>query len=307
MSIELKYLKKEDLKKLDNFIIKSLNKFFFVKEPWEKLKEVTKKDYNDIISKKPTIPDLIIYNKTFNKCDCFINSKKNIYIKFPRIQFLLRPKKYEGYDPSCTYSDNKNSFIPEDKKFDFEEEDNKTNIGKKKSINNIIKNGKDIMNNINNKNNMNSENKIKNEEKENIKFEKLNNKFKYNDFLIKNISIYFDNYFQNYIYNELLRSKNNNINFNNNNENQIIEFEKGKNFDNLYYISINERNWQVKDKNTNGIIYKFNNEQLYYYLNEILNRKEKDIFFYINHSVYDIYYEPLLIYNELKNRLFKNN
>ena len=107
MSTKKKILKKEDLLKFDNFIQDSLNKFFFV-NPWDKLYLNTGKYHYDIISNKSTIPDLIIYNKTFNKNDCFYNSSNNYkYIKFPRIQFILRPKKVKNYNPINTYIEEK--------------------------------------------------------------------------------------------------------------------------------------------------------------------------------------------------------
>ena len=95
------------LQKLDDFIQFSLNKYFYV-DAWEKLYEVSGDNHYDIISDKSTIPDLIIYNKSFNKNKCFLHANKNDkYNKFPRVQFLLRPKKFKNYDPSCLYEDEK--------------------------------------------------------------------------------------------------------------------------------------------------------------------------------------------------------
>ena len=95
------------LKKLDDFIQFSLDKYFYV-DSWEKLYIVSGDNHYDIISDKSTIPDLIIYNKSFNKNKCFFYANKNDkYNKFPRVQFLLRPKKFKNYDPSCTYGDEK--------------------------------------------------------------------------------------------------------------------------------------------------------------------------------------------------------
>ena len=53
-----------NFKKLDSFIQNCLDKYFYV-EPWKKLYERTGSLHKDIISDKSTIPDLIIYNKTF--------------------------------------------------------------------------------------------------------------------------------------------------------------------------------------------------------------------------------------------------
>ena len=103
MSKRTNYLKEEDLTKFDKFIQDSLNKYFYV-DTWDKLISNTGKDSYDIISYNSTIPDLVIYNKTFNKSKCFLHTNKNTkFIKFPRIQFLLRPKKVKNYNPSNTY------------------------------------------------------------------------------------------------------------------------------------------------------------------------------------------------------------
>ena len=77
-------------KNLDNYIQKCLNKFQFVevkKELYQKVGD----DLNSIISHKSTIPDLIIWNKPFNKNECFQNMRNSIkYNKFPRVPFYLR-------------------------------------------------------------------------------------------------------------------------------------------------------------------------------------------------------------------------
>ena len=93
---------KNNLKKLDNFIQESLYKYIQVKA-WDELYKNTGKDHKEIISNKSTIPDLVIYNKGFNKLDCFYYpNKKRENIKFPRILFLLRPKKVKEYNPSSS-------------------------------------------------------------------------------------------------------------------------------------------------------------------------------------------------------------
>ena len=91
-------------KELDSFIQNSLDKYFYV-EPWKKLYERTGKLHRDIISDKSTIPDLIIYNKTFNKSDCFIESNEKTFVKFPRMRFILRPKYKKEYNPLSTFGD----------------------------------------------------------------------------------------------------------------------------------------------------------------------------------------------------------
>ena len=100
--MEKNYTRFKKFKELDLFIQNSLDKYFYV-EPWQKLYERTGKLHRDIISDKSTIPDLIIYNKTFNKSDCFLESNEKTYIKFPRIRFILRPKYKKEYNPLATY------------------------------------------------------------------------------------------------------------------------------------------------------------------------------------------------------------
>ena len=122
--MENRYKKNKILKDLDLFIQNTIDKYFYVK-PWKKLYDRTGKLHRDIISDKSTIPDLIIYNKIFNKSDCFFESNNSSYIKFPRMRFILRPKYKKEYNPSSTYgqaddvcfihkqknSDDKNTFI----------------------------------------------------------------------------------------------------------------------------------------------------------------------------------------------------
>jgi hypothetical protein len=103
MSKNQSILNEENLKKFDEFIQDTLNKYFYVK-PWKELYDITGKNHNKIISNKSTIPDLVIYNKGFNKLDCFYfpNEKKQKVI-FPRKQFILRPKKVKDYDSKSKY------------------------------------------------------------------------------------------------------------------------------------------------------------------------------------------------------------
>ena len=96
------YSRFQKFKELDLFIQNSLDKYFYV-EPWQKLYNRTGKFHRDIISDKSTIPDLIIYNKTFNKSECFLESNEKTNIKFPRMRFILRPKYKKEYNPLSTY------------------------------------------------------------------------------------------------------------------------------------------------------------------------------------------------------------
>jgi len=85
-------IKKEDLKNLDEFIQKCLDKFKFV-EPNKELYGTTGIDKDLIISHKSTIPDLVIWNKTFNKNNCFIGANTSHYNEFPRYLFYIKIKK----------------------------------------------------------------------------------------------------------------------------------------------------------------------------------------------------------------------
>ena len=97
-------------RELDDFIQNSLDKFFFV-EPWKNLYENTEMFSRYIISNKSTIPDLIIFNKTFNKNDCFEGADRNYFNKFPRMRFILRPRYKKFYNPCDTIGKNESIFI----------------------------------------------------------------------------------------------------------------------------------------------------------------------------------------------------
>ena len=85
-------VQKEDLKNLDEFIQKCLDNFKFV-EPKKELYEATGSDKDLIISHKSTIPDLVIWNQTFNKNNCFIGANTLQSNEFPRYLFYIKIKK----------------------------------------------------------------------------------------------------------------------------------------------------------------------------------------------------------------------
>ena len=75
--------------KLDNFIQESLNKFKFTKSHPELLKNISSLSHL-ILNSKPTLPDLVIFSKPFNKNNCFYSYKNNNkYISFPRRKFFV--------------------------------------------------------------------------------------------------------------------------------------------------------------------------------------------------------------------------
>ena len=86
-----KCISKKDLTNLDEFIQNCLDKFKFI-DPKEEFYEATGDEKDLIISHKSTIPDLVIWNKVFNKNECFIESNNKKMNSFPRFQFYLRIK-----------------------------------------------------------------------------------------------------------------------------------------------------------------------------------------------------------------------
>ena len=106
---------------LDKFIQSCLNKFEFV-EPIKELYETTGEDNNYIISHKSTIPDLVIWNKTFNKNECFADCSIKKNNPFPRFKFYLRLNKSK--ETKKSHKKRKNNIQNHDQE---EELSNKTN------------------------------------------------------------------------------------------------------------------------------------------------------------------------------------
>jgi hypothetical protein len=78
-----------DHNKLDNFIQDSLNKFTLSKSHPELIKNIS--SLSDLIfTSKSSLPDLVIFNRHFNKNNCFYSTKKiNYYNSFPRKKFVV--------------------------------------------------------------------------------------------------------------------------------------------------------------------------------------------------------------------------
>ena len=74
--------------KLDDFIQNSLDKYSFADVTQDMLDSASIYSKH-IISNKPAIPDLVIYNKKFNKNDCFVDADTTKFNPFPRQIFLL--------------------------------------------------------------------------------------------------------------------------------------------------------------------------------------------------------------------------
>ena len=138
------------LNNLDEFIQKCLDNFKFI-EPKQELYDATGADKNIIISHKSTIPDLVIWNKTFNKNNCFIGADNSKETKFPRYLFYIKIKKSKKSKKNNL--ENKNTKNNSSNNFDitfFEKNNNQENnpidINK-----NIIINNNVINNNLSNK------------------------------------------------------------------------------------------------------------------------------------------------------------
>ena len=86
---QMKNQKMQLHKELDKYIQNCLNKFRFV-EPQKDFYNIVDKERKSIISYKSTIPDLVIWNQTFNKNECFFDSDLSIKNPFPRFKFFLR-------------------------------------------------------------------------------------------------------------------------------------------------------------------------------------------------------------------------
>jgi hypothetical protein len=70
-------------KALDDFIQNSLDKYSFI-DPWQDLYDSAGIYSKFIISNKSAIPDLVIYNKKFNKNECFYEAGTSEVNNFPR-------------------------------------------------------------------------------------------------------------------------------------------------------------------------------------------------------------------------------
>jgi len=69
---------------MDNFIQSSLDKFEYEEYP-DHLINIDERLKDMLTSKSPLTPDLVIFNETFNKNLCFLDSSStNAYQAFPR-------------------------------------------------------------------------------------------------------------------------------------------------------------------------------------------------------------------------------
>ena len=127
---------------LDNFIQQCLDNFKFI-DPKQEFYDATGNEKDLIISHKSTIPDLVIWNKKFNKNDCFEESNSKKMNPFPRFQFYLRIKSNKDKDKKKEKKNEK-------------EKNNQNNKTKKEKESKKNKKKQDKKNNNHNGNNNNS-------------------------------------------------------------------------------------------------------------------------------------------------------
>ena len=153
---------------LDEFIQSCLNKFKFI-EPIQSFYDATGKDKDLIISHKSTIPDLVIWNKPFNKNECFEGANLNDNNTFPRFRFYLRldkDKNAKGNKNNKDYKDKKYKKNKKNKK--IKSKNNENNNNEINDNNNeedaLIKqmNFMNINNNFNDNNDMSKKNNYNN-------------------------------------------------------------------------------------------------------------------------------------------------
>ena len=165
-------IQKEDLKNLDDFIQKCLDNFKFV-EPKKELYESTGTDKDIIISHKSTIPDLVIWNKTFNKNNCFIGANTSVQNEFPRFLFYIKIKQNKKTKNNNLKNNNKKN--NNDFDIEFFENDNKNKNAKNNNINNNINTETKTNINITKQQNKNNSNiKLKNNKNNTINDKNVN-------------------------------------------------------------------------------------------------------------------------------------
>ena len=164
-SINRNLLLNTELQKLnDESIQQILNQYKYYEEKKE-FKESTGKDVDLVISHKPTIPDLVIYNKTFNKNNCFLEANTNEKNQFPRKQFFIRFNE-ENREKFKKYSNSNKRKKGNEKK--------EENSNKKKEIE--IKSGQVKIQEIPKNNNSDDDDQYNEEETKNSDLNKVNEK-----------------------------------------------------------------------------------------------------------------------------------
>ena len=152
----------------DEYIQQILNKYKYYDEKDEFYKN-TGKDADLIISHKPTIPDLVIYNKPFNKNECFKEGNMNENNLFPRKKFFIKfnEKDREQFEKYNLKKQKKENVKKDDNKLDKNKVENKNKTNKKIEIKNEQIKIQEIDNDIENNSNDINEEKIEEKEEKN--------------------------------------------------------------------------------------------------------------------------------------------
>ena len=188
----------KDLKLFDEFIQESLDRFKTVKVDKNMYTQLG--NYSKyVVSNKSNVPDLVIYNKPFNKNDCFENYNGNHFNKFPRMRFVLNSKvrKKERKDDdkqTTTTTTTKTNVVHTSEELDGEDDKEVTLTNPNLFIEHSIKTDKhieEIENNkdddinidltINNSTNNNTEDKIIKDNENDIKINSHNNELEINN------------------------------------------------------------------------------------------------------------------------------
>ena len=244
---QLKYENYDTLhKNLDEFIQSCLNKYKFV-DPKKEFYDVTGENKDFIISHKSTIPDLVIWNKTFNKNECFEEGDLSKSNPFPRYKFFLHLKNSNGKKRADNTSNTSNTSDKDDISMDKINLKEDNCIKKKQDEIKIEEKCEDIK-----MNKSSQSNKIKNVNE----LKKTENNFSNINRINTNSNIIKSNIINSY--NQPM--KNNNINLNNNvflskgnysnnngkyfpriNNDQNIRFQT----DNIFYMPFNNNFYQI--------------------------------------------------------------
>ena len=274
-------------KNADEIIQYLLNNYkHFEEDP--KFKEITGKHYDLIISHKSTIPDLVIYNKIFNKNYCFVeaNKKENNY--FPRQCFFI---KFEEKEKQQSKGENHHEQSKKD-------EDNKKNV--EKEDDNVSDDEEEEEEDDENSGDENDISEITNRKRDNMNIIKDNSYFENNSIISNTNSLYKD-----------IESLPNNYNFNKKNSGNILDSlnqSRSNYIDNS--VRIEDSNYSFDSKIINNvknivdnntvegysqiINTEENSNQNYNYINNKFNENSK-----FNNNIYNNIQKMFLEQNEL--------
>ena len=291
-----KCISKKDLTNLDEFIQNCLDKFKFI-DPKEEFYEATGDEKDLIISHKSTIPDLVIWNKVFNKNECFIESNNKKMNSFPRFQFYLRIKSNKPEkDKKKEKKNQSNNNVTNNNNINNDNKSNNDTINKveeKKIISDLsdIDIKKIVEYNPRHKNNLFR--KYANPQKENNDINNNNNISNINN----NLLSLSNDFIENNINNNLNNNNNNFIqhyNLNNNSNNNINRIPPINDIISYYR---DKKGWMIFDNYNNTNIFKMNftSDELYTFLGKITNLKG----YYVCENEFNVRYSGEIMYNIL--------